>query len=85
MDEEEYLDDAAFYDNEGFDEPGTPYAPLRTPAWLADLLAGPTIVEEPPAEPAPDPVWDKPLLTAEEWIAKYGWGGTGKPRPADPE
>ncbi len=33
------------------------------------MLAAPEL--EPAPHPAPEPVWDKPLLTAEEFIAKY--------------
>ncbi len=66
--DDEYLDDAAFYDGPTGDE-GKPYMRLTEPRWLRELLAVPEPDPEPP--PAPEPVWDKPLLTAEEFMAKY--------------
>lgn len=67
MDEDEYLDDTEFYDGEGFDEAGLPFAPLHLPAWLT----GEPAAEEP--APAPEPA--ARLLTAEEFRAKYGLTG----------
>jgi len=68
MDEEQFYEgddfaeDAEFHDGPTGDE-GQPYMALNLPAWA---LAPP-----PEPEPEPAPVRDKPLLTAEEFMAKY--------------
>jgi hypothetical protein len=75
--EDDYLDDAAFYD--GLEEdPGTPYLELTPPRWLA----GEPVAEFAMPAVAPVPSWlhvpaDAPppparLLTAEEFMAKHG-------------
>ncbi len=74
MDEEQFhegddfADDAEFYDGPTGDE-GKPYMLFAEPRWLRELLAAPE--PEPVSPSAPEPVWDKPLLTAEEFMAKY--------------
>ena len=73
---DEYREDAAFLPDvdeadtafsADFDpgEAGTPYPKLTLPAWARG--ADP--------EPAPEPVWDRPLLTPEAFMAKYGLKG----------
>lgn len=76
MDEEQFYAgddcaaDAEFYDGPTGDE-GKPYLQLTEPRWLREMLA----VPEPLPPRVPEPVWDKPLLTAEEFMQKYHLNG----------
>lgn len=74
---DEFAADADFYDGPTGDE-GKPYDQLGvSPDQLLARLGtmfGP--IDEAPA-PAPEPVWDRPLLTPEEFMAKYGLKGGG--------
>lgn len=78
MDEEQFYagddfaDEAEFYDGPTGEE-GKPYYQIVEPVWLRALLARPE--PEPAPPPPPDPVWDKPLLTAEEFMQKYHLNG----------
>jgi hypothetical protein len=80
--EDEYLEDAAFLPDvdeadtafsADFDpgEAGQPYLKLTLPAWACAAEM------EPAPDPEPELVWDKPLLTHEEFMAKYGLKGQG--------
>jgi hypothetical protein len=76
--DDEYLEDAAFLPDvdeadtafsADFDpsEAGQPYLKLALPSWARGVEAGPA--------PTPEPVRETPLLTADEFVAKYGLKG----------
>lgn len=70
-------DEAAFYDGPTGEE-GKLYDQIgiSSDQLLGKLgqMFGP-LDDEPAPPPAPEPVWDKPLLTPEEFMAKYGLKG----------
>lgn len=78
--EDDYLEDAAFYDGLE-DDPGTPYLEITPPRWpggepVAEVTMPtpapvPPWLRVPPAAPPPPPR----LLTPEEFMAKYGLKG----------